>query len=375
MSLAICSLYVRNGFSTTALQREQKKAHGAEAHRGTVEYVICRRSRLSSMYFQKHAQLLLTRQRGTIIYRYVRDLRDRGISSAAITQEVYGICRYLEFCASNGKDPYDRSYEPIVSYIVALERRRIEKAGGRSEAIRGSLWRHAREVFRQVVQYVLFVLWFTCEEAYDRPAWDNVAVALTVAGMPKPTRGATALLVEGKHAAGRPWCPTWVEFEDIVARMHDPRARVAALVMYGAQLPKETVVRMRRQDVRWSGYERARGMSEADEGRLKESTVVEVPGRVMSMVEYALEQYDSRDDWLCPTYDRERRGRPMTANSVARIIAAEAEIQGIPMTCHRIQLAGAVDALRCGQPEEEVLQRLGAGRRWRSELRRVFQGR
>lgn len=44
---------------------------------------------------------------------------------------------------------------------------------------------------------------------------------------------------------------------------------------------------------------------------------------------------------------------------MTQLIACEAEKQEIPMTCHRIQLAGAVDALWRGEAPEDVYARLG----------------
>jgi hypothetical protein len=43
----------------------------------------------------------------------------------------------------------------------------------------------------------------------------------------------------------------------------------------------------------------------------------------------------------------------MTPTSVVRMITAEARYQKIPMTCHRIQLADAVDATEHGEPAEK----------------------
>lgn len=49
----------------------------------------------------------------------------------------------------------------------------------------------------------------------------------------------------------------------------------------------------------------------------------------------------------------------MTPRSITQLLAREAEKQEIPTTCHRIQLAGAVDAMRRGEEPEDVFGRWG----------------
>jgi len=63
--------------------------------------------------------------------------------------------------------------------------------------------------------------------------------------------------------------------------------------------------------------------------------------------------------WLLPRWHHAHRGQHMTPRAVTQLIAREAEKQEIPMTCHRIQLAGAVNALRRGEDPKDVFGRLG----------------
>ena len=62
----------------------------------------------------------------------------------------------------------------------------------------------------------------------------------------------------------------------------------------------------------------------------------------------------------------------MSASWIMQKITETAKLQGIGMTCRRIQLAGAVDAIEHGEEEEKVLKRLG-GKRWTGELGRALQ--
>ncbi|RIE06513.1 hypothetical protein SMC7_01945 [Candidatus Cryosericum terrychapinii] len=63
--------------------------------------------------------------------------------------------------------------------------------------------------------------------------------------------------------------------------------------------------------------------------------------------------------WLLPRWHHAHRGQHMSSRAVTRLIAHEAEKQEIPMTCSRIQFAGAVDALRRGEQPTDVFGRLG----------------
>ena len=63
----------------------------------------------------------------------------------------------------------------------------------------------------------------------------------------------------------------------------------------------------------------------------------------------------------------------MSASGVMHMITQEARLQGIPMTCRHIQLAGAVKALKSRhEPLEDVLRRLGGGR-WKGELKKAVR--
>jgi len=63
----------------------------------------------------------------------------------------------------------------------------------------------------------------------------------------------------------------------------------------------------------------------------------------------------------------------MSASGVMHMIAEEARLQGIPMTCRRIQLAGGVDALKSRhEPMEDVLRRFGGDRR-KGELEKAVR--
>ena len=142
--------------------------------------------------------------------------------------------------------------------------------------------------------------------------------------------------------------------------------------MYATQLDKETIVSIRREDVRLSTDDRPAVLNVRGEVAFGGRTVLELPQRFMTRVEENVRRYEPGSQWLLPSYDPGHIGEPMSASSVMHMITEEARLQGISMTCRSIRVAGAVDALKSRhEPVEDVLRRLG-GDRWRGELTKAL---
>jgi hypothetical protein len=77
--------------------------------------------------------------------------------------------------------------------------------------------------------------------------------------------------------------------------------------------------------------------------------------------------------WLVPSHNRRAGSAPMSADALGRAVADGSERAGRRITCHQLQLSGAIEALRKGESMESVLQRLGR-KTWRSEIRRAAEG-
>jgi len=90
--------------------------------------------------------------------------------------------------------------------------------------------------------------------------------------------------------------------------------------------------------------------------------VLLLPDMILEQVRRA-QRFSYEDEpestWLLPSWHHGYQGQHMTPCAVVQLIGWEAERQKIPMTCHRIQLAGAVDALRRGEEPKDVFGRLG----------------
>ncbi|MHB8106842.1 MAG: hypothetical protein ACYDH4_05380 [Candidatus Cryosericum sp.] len=318
----------------------------------------------------------VTGARIQIVDDYVENLRNLGMSWTTVTQRVFGIRRYLEYCARKGVHPHDNPYGSLIGFVVDEERHRLEDQAAkndkkRDEALEVATWRHARETFRLLSQYVTFAVTKSGREAHQKPAWRDVAIALTSIDIYRPARGAEKALIRHKDMTDERWWPTWPEFAKVVASMQDARIRVASLCMFGAQITKEEVVSVLRDDVRCSLSGDAVVLVERGESMAGGRIRLELPQRIMDAVETHLRSYEGDSPWLVPSHDRRRWGAPMSASWIMQKITETAKLQGIGMTCRRIQLAGAVDAIEHGEAKEKVLKRLG-GKRWTGELRKAL---
>jgi len=145
--------------------------------------------------------------------------------------------------------------------------------------------------------------------------------------------------------------------------------------MYATQLDKETIVSVRLDDVRLSSDNRAAVLNVRGEVAFGGRTVLELPQNVMVKVEENVRKYGERSQWLLPSYDPGHIGKPMSASEVMHMITEEARLQGIPMTCRSIRVAGAVDAVKSRhEPVQDVLRKLG-GDRWKGELTKALRER
>jgi len=302
---------------------------------------------------------------------YVSVLREQKIKPATITQRVYAIRRFLEYCARMRRNPCDSSFQPLAGYIVDDEIRRMQGKQGSADVLQKEAWRHARETSRQLLQYVASVRDGTIRDDFGYQAWSRVVEALAVAGIQKPVRGAVPSSTQVKRSGEKRWLPAFDEFVPVVARMRDPRTRVAAIVMYATQLDKETIVSVRLDDVRLSPDGRSAVLNVRGEAAFGGRTVLELPQNVMAKVEENVRRYEPGSQWLLPSYGPGHIGKPMSASKVMHMITEEARLQGIAMTCRSIRVAGAVDAVKSRhEPAEDVLQRLG-GDRWKGELEKA----
>ena len=314
-----------------------------------------------------------TGKRVEAVDAFVAVLQEQKIKPATITQRVYAIRRFLEYCARMRRNPCDSSFQPLAGYIVDDEIRRMQGKQGNADVLQKEAWRHARETSRQLLQYVASVRDGTIRDDSGYQAWSRVVEALAAAGIQKPVRGAVPSSARANRSGEQRWLPAFDEFVPVVARMRDPRTRVAAIVMYATQLDKETIVSVRLDDVRLSPDDRAAVLNVRGEVAFGGRTVLELPQNVMVKVEENVRRYGEKSQWLLPTYDPGHVGDPMSASGVMHMITEEARLQGISMTCRSIRVAGAVDALKSRhEPVEDVLQRLG-GDRWKGELKKAVR--
>lgn len=313
-----------------------------------------------------------TGERVKAVDAFVADLQEQKIKPATITQRVYAIRRYLEYCARTRKNPYDLSFQSLADYIADDEVHRMQGKQGSASVLQKDAWRHARETSRQLSQYVASVRDGTIRDDIGYQAWTRVVEALAVMDIQKPVRGAVPSSARAKRSGEKRWLPAFDEFVSVAAHMRDPRTRVAALVMYATQLDKETIVSVRVDDVRLSPDDRPAVLNVRGEAAFGGRTVLELPQRFTTRVEENVRRYEPCSQWLLPSYDPGHIGEPMSSSGVMHMITEEARLQGISMTCRSIRLAGAVDAIEHGEEEEKVLKRLG-GKRWTGELGRALQ--
>jgi hypothetical protein len=303
---------------------------------------------------------------------FVAELQKQGIRPATITQRVYTIRRFLEYCARTSRNPYGPLFQPLADYIADDEVRRMQGKQGSADVLRKDAWRHARETWRQLSQYGASIHDGAIRDNLEYLAWSRVVEALAAAGIQKPVRGAVPSSTQMKRSEEKRWLPAFDEFVSVVARMRDPRTRVAALVMYATQIDKETIVSVRMDDVRMSPDDRPAILNVRGEAAFGGRTVLELPQNIMVKVEENVRRYEPGSQWLLASYDPGHIGRPMSASQVTHMITEEARLQGISMTSRNIRVAGAVDAVKSRhEPIEDVVQRLGD--RWKGELMKALR--
>ena len=259
---------------------------------------------------------------------YVSMLREQKMKPTTITQRVYGIRRYLEYCARMSRNPYGPLFQPLADYIADDEVRRMQGKQGSVSVLQKDAWRHARETWRQLSQYAASIHDETIRDNLEYLAWSRVVEALAAAGIQKPVRGAVPSSARAKRSGEKRWLPAFDEFILVVERMRDPRARVAVLVMYATQIDKETIVSVKMDDVRMSPDDRPAVLNVRGEAAFGGRTVLELPQNIMVKVEENVRRYESGSQWLLPSYDPGHIGKPMSASQVTHMITEEARLKG-----------------------------------------------
>jgi hypothetical protein len=301
---------------------------------------------------------------------YVEELlSEKKNKRTSITQYLYTIARYLDYCSLNELLPGDPSLRPLVGMIVEEGVEQLSKHVDAETAL-ADVWRNARETFRRLSQY----LYASYKSIEDIP-WTKVESAMQAAGIALPARGTVMAARRSHGRRAERWDPSWREFTEVVAHMEDARAKIAALCMYGAQIDKETLVGVRRNDIELRYRDRPATKLVPGEQRGEERLILFLPDLVFRQVR-DVQEFADRDElespWLLPSWHHARHGQHMSSRAVTQLIAHEARLQGILMTCRHIQLAGAVDSLKSShEPMDDVLRRLGGGR-WKGELRKAL---
>jgi len=318
----------------------------------------------------------VTGRRVESVSGFVSSLAERGLRQATIDVYAHAICGFLQFCSANPREKGRRGTTlglHLKRYIVGLALEEERDHVRRDLPARSPARERARlrTLFNTLVRYLEFRVAQETPPLDDAiPSWHEVQQAFDDAsarrgigpGAVKPQPAQNTRVVDS--VISEP------ELRSLVA-VTDERAALAMLLFYYLGLDSRQAVALHCRDVHVERGLVAATIRSGTRKREIEAFVLPAStalfGRLVSRIPAAR----SQEAWLFPSRsDPAGGGRSLSADDLQRLVIHESARVGRHVTTHQLQVWGAAEALRKGEPMDAVVKRLGH-KGMRAELRRA----
>jgi len=318
----------------------------------------------------------VTGRRVESVSAFVASLDERRLRRSTIDVYAHAICGFLQFCSANPREKGRRGTtlgQHLKRYIVGLAleeerdhlRRDLPAPSPTRERTR------LRTLFNTLVRYLEFRVAHETPPLDDAiPSWHEVQQAFADASARRTSASGTPGVQMPQTVRVVDSVISEPELRALVA-VTDKRAALAMLLFYYLGLDSRQAVALRCRDVRVERGSVAVTVRSGTRKREIEAFVLPTSTVLLSRLVSRTPATKSQEAWLFPSRcDPAPTDHPMSADDLQRLVIHESARVGRHVTTHQLQVWGAAEALRKGEPMDVVVKRLGH-KGMRAELRRA----